>query len=90
MQKVRRHPTWGLRPLVSSWFQELFTPLTGVLFTFPSRYSSLSVDTVYLALCRGRHDFTPGFTCPVLLRIPLGLVGLSVTGLSPCFAHLSR
>ena len=27
-----------LRPLVSAWFQVLFTPLTGVLFTFPSRY----------------------------------------------------
>src|SRR5699024_8633742 len=27
-----------LRPLVSVWFQDLFTPLLGVLFTFPSRY----------------------------------------------------
>ena len=27
-----------LRPLVSVWFQVLFTPLLGVLFTFPSRY----------------------------------------------------
>ena len=27
-----------LRPLVSVWFQGLFTPLLGVLFTFPSRY----------------------------------------------------
>src|ERR1700748_3943467 len=38
MQKARRHPTWGLRPLVSTRFQVLFTPLFGVLFTFPSRY----------------------------------------------------
>ena len=37
MQKARRHPI-GLRPLVSVWFQVLFTPLLGVLFTFPSRY----------------------------------------------------
>ena len=37
MQKARRHP-YGLRPLVSVWFQVLFTPLLGVLFTFPSRY----------------------------------------------------
>ena len=29
----------SLRPLVSAWFQGLFTPLLGVLFTFPSRYS---------------------------------------------------
>ena len=39
MQKARRHPDKSrLRPLVSVWFQVLFTPLLGVLFTFPSRY----------------------------------------------------
>ena len=37
MQKARRHHEW-LRPLVSVWFQVLFTPLLGVLFTFPSQY----------------------------------------------------
>ena len=37
MQKARRHPE-GLRPLVGVRFQVLFTPLFGVLFTFPSRY----------------------------------------------------
>ena len=37
MQKARRHPV-GLRPLVGARFQVLFTPLLGVLFTFPSRY----------------------------------------------------
>ena len=38
MQKARRHPDKsGLRPLVSAWFQVYFTPLLGVLFTFPSR-----------------------------------------------------
>ena len=39
MQKARRHPDEsGLRPLVSAWFQALFTPLLAVLFTFPSQY----------------------------------------------------
>ena len=39
MQKARRHPEFsGLRPLVSVRFQVLFTPLHGVLFTFPSQY----------------------------------------------------
>ena len=39
MQKARRHPDKSeLRPLVSVWFQVLFTLLFGVLFTFPSRY----------------------------------------------------
>ena len=38
MQKARRHAINALRPLVSTRFQVLFTPLFGVLFTFPSRY----------------------------------------------------
>lgn len=39
MQKARRHPAKaGLRPLVSAWFQSLFTPLLRVLFTFPLQY----------------------------------------------------
>ncbi len=38
MQKARRHRTSLLRPLVDVRFQGLFTPLLGVLFTFPSRY----------------------------------------------------
>ena len=33
-------PTPALRLLVGIWFQVCFTPLIGVLFTFPSRYSS--------------------------------------------------
>ena len=31
-------PSLSLRLLVSARFQDLCTPLTGVLFTFPSRY----------------------------------------------------
>ncbi len=38
MQKARRHSINELRPVVSTRFQVLFTPLFGVLFTFPSRY----------------------------------------------------
>ncbi len=37
IQKVRRH-SCELRLLVSARFQVSFTPLVGVLFTFPSRY----------------------------------------------------
>ena len=90
MQKVRRHPTRGLRQLVSNRFQVLLTPLTGVLFTFPSRYYSLSVDEEYLALRRGRRRFTQGFTCPVLLRILPGFFRISVTGVSPSLLVHSR
>ena len=38
MQKVRHHSIKKLWPLVGNRFQVLLTPLTGVLFTFPSRY----------------------------------------------------
>jgi hypothetical protein len=39
MQKARCHPNkLRLQPLVSVWFQVLFTPLLGVLFTFPLQY----------------------------------------------------
>ena len=39
MQKARRHNYSLLRPLVGVRFQVYCTPLFGVLFTFPSRYS---------------------------------------------------
>ena len=39
-----------LRLLVDIWFQNYFTPLSGVLFTFPSRYSFTIGLYVYLAL----------------------------------------
>ena len=38
MQKARCHTITMLQPLVGVQFQELFTPLFRVLFTFPSRY----------------------------------------------------
>ena len=39
MQKASCHPDKsGLQHIVCMWFQVYFTPLTGVLFTFPSRY----------------------------------------------------
>ena len=48
MQKARRHGTCPLRPLVSVWFQVLFTPVCPVLFTFPSRYlSTIGLSRVF-------------------------------------------
>ena len=71
MQKARRHPDYsGLRPLVSVWFQVLFTPLLGVLSPFPHGTGSLSVFWEYLALPDGAGKFTQSFTGFVLLRIP--------------------
>src|SRR5690606_8687606 len=59
MQKARRHPDKsGLRPIVSTRFQVLFTPLFGVLFTFPSRYwSTIGLPGVFSlgGWCRRIH-----------------------------------
>ena len=60
-------PQGGLLPLVRTRFQVLFHSPSGVLFTFPSRYSSLSVTSSYLALEDGPPRFRRGFTCPALL-----------------------
>ena len=43
LQKVRDHTSNVLSLLVSVGFQVLFHSPSGVLFTFPSRYYSLSV-----------------------------------------------
>ena len=55
-------------------FRFSFTPLTGVLFTFPSRYFCTIGRIQYLALDRGRPGFRQGFSCPAVLRIPLPFV----------------
>ena len=45
-----------------------FTPLTGVLFTFPSRYLFTIGQIRYLALERDRPRFLQGSSCLVVLR----------------------
>jgi hypothetical protein len=59
----------SLLPLVGTRFQDLFHSPPGVLFTFPSRYSSLSVTDEYVALEGGPPSFPRGFSCPVVLRV---------------------
>jgi hypothetical protein len=56
---------------VNTGFQVLFHSPPGVLFTFPSQYSSLSVTKEYLALGGGPPTFLPGFTCLTVLWILL-------------------
>ena len=56
-----------LRPLVGTRFQVLFHSPLGVLFTFPSRYSSLSVIWEYLVLSGGPDRFRQNFSCSALL-----------------------
>ena len=74
----------GLRPLVCTRFQGLFHSPSGVLFTIPSRYYSLSVTDSYLALEDGPPGFSQGSTCPGLLGVRIGSpTRISHTGLSP-------
>ena len=69
LQKVRGRARAALPQLVDAGFQVLFHSPPGVLFTFPSQYSALSVTSGYLALRGGPRPFPQGFTCPVVLRI---------------------
>ena len=82
LQKVRGSPC-GVPQLVNTGFQVLFHSPPGVLFTFPSQYSSLSVTKEYLALGGGPPDFRQGSTCLVLLRIPLAPLRFRIRGFHP-------
>jgi hypothetical protein len=90
LQKVRGCILLMLPLLVNTGFQVLFHSPSGVLFTFPSRYSSLSVTKKYLALEGGPPCFPRDFTCPVVLWIPASLWCISLTGLSPSLVALSN
>ena len=90
LQKVRHYTHVVLCLLVSIGFQVLFHSPPGVLFTFPSRYYTLSVTWSYLALGDGPPSFRQDSSCPDVLRIPLSFALLSNTGLLPSSAYLSR
>ena len=76
--------------LVSIRFQVLFHSPPGVLFTFPSRYYTLSVTWSYLAFGDGPPFFRQDSSCPDVLWIPLAFVRILNTGLLPSSAYLSR
>ncbi len=90
MQKARCHRTRLLQPLVSTRFQVLFTPLFGVLFTFPSRYwFTIGLSGVFslTGWCRQiptrrlRPRGTQEHTRPLLLactRLSLFIAGLPI------------
>lgn len=79
-----------LPQLVSKGFQVLFHSPPGVLFTFPSRYYSLSVTGSYLALGGGPPAFPPGFSCPVVLWSILVVVRNFVYGIVTLFDSPSQ
>ena len=90
LQKVRGHTNNVLPQLVGIGFQVLFHSPSGVLFTFPSRYYTLSVTKEYLALGGGPPSFPQGFTCPVVLWITLESLLVLSTGLLPSTVGLSK
>ena len=74
--------------LVNTRFQVLFTPLAGVLFTFPSRYSFTIGRQVVLSLGRWSSQLQAGFLVSRPTRGSRGPLRLSRTGLSPSTAGL--
>ena len=91
MQKARRHPDKSrLRPLVSVWFQVLFTPFFRVLFTFPSQYwFTIGLSGVF-SLTRWCWQFHTGFLRSRATQDTGPQIISTCTGLSPCFAMFSK
>jgi hypothetical protein len=88
MQKARRHPISGLRPLVSVWFQVLFTLLFGVLFTFPSRYWFTIGLSVVFSLTGWCRQIQPGLLRPRPTQDTRLNQTITSTGLSPSMVGL--
>ena len=76
----------GLRLLVGVRFQVCFTPLVGVLFTFPSRYWFAIGRQGVLRLGGWSPHVQTGFHVP---RPTPTASRLTTTGLSPALARLS-
>ena len=83
LQKVRGCALTALPQLVNTGIQVLFHSPPGVLFTFPSQYSALSVTKEYLALRGGPRSFPQGFSCLVVLRILPRAPGFRLRGSHP-------
>ena len=83
LQKVRHYTHAVLCLLVSIGFQVLFHSPPGVLFTFPSRYYTLSVTRSYLALGDGPPVFPPDSSCPAVLWYQLAVSVFRLRGCHP-------
>ena len=66
-----------------------FTPLVGVLFTFPSRYWFTIGHTGVFSLTRWFSRIHTGFHVPRATRDTASILPLSTTGLSPSRVQLS-
>ena len=91
MQKARRHPVNGAPTACKHMVSGSISLLCSRFFSpFLHSTGSLSVSREYLALRDGPRSFTQDFSCPALLRILLGFVSKSCTGLSPYIVVLSK
>ena len=72
-----------LRPLVGVWFQNYFTPLLEVLFTFPSQYSFAIGLTGVFSLTGWSRQIRAGFLVSRVTQDTAMLDLASCTGLSP-------
>ena len=81
--------SFWLPQLVGTGFQVLFTPLTEVLFTFPSRYYFAIGRWRVLSLGRWSSQIPTRFHVPRGTQVPAWLLSVSGTGLSPPLAQLS-
>ena len=88
--KGRPSPQSGFDTLTACGCRNYFTPLTAVLFTFPSRYCFTIGHCLCLALRHGRRGFVRNFTWIVLLRISICFLLSPATSLSLTMGHLSR
>ena len=66
--------------LLAHGFRICFTRHLAFFSPFPHGTGALSVTREYLALEGGPPGFTPDYTCPTLLGIPLGVSTLRVPG----------
>src|SRR5438067_9441501 len=95
MQKVRNRAlplrAIALSLLVDTRFQVLLTPLTGVLFTFPSRYWFTIGRQGVFRLTRWSSQIQAGLHVSRLTwELRSASPPVSATGLSPSMARLSR
>src|SRR5690606_17024646 len=93
MQKARsQEPEGPLLPLVGTRFQDLFHSPSGVLFTFPSRYSFTIGHGRVFSLGGWSPQIPTGFLVSRRTQVPglIPCVAFSPTGLSPSVADPSR
>ena len=91
MQKARRHNLKAAPTACRQTGSGSISLLCSRFFSpFPHGTGSLSVSREYLALRDGPRCFTQDFSCPALLRMPLGFNRQSCTGLSPSTVAFSK